>query len=77
MKRLNLGRRLAVYIEPRDIWVGVYVARGAVYVCPVPCLVFRWRRRQLVRVIESMRFDGTLADGTPMFHITKSRMERQ
>lgn len=42
--RLQLGR-LSVYIEPRDIWVGVYVAHGAVYVCPLPMLVIRWRRR--------------------------------
>lgn len=34
-----------VYIEPRDIWVGIYVARDAVYFCPLPMLVFRWRRR--------------------------------
>jgi len=37
--------RLRVYIEPRDIWVGVYVAPKAVYICPVPLLVFRWQRR--------------------------------
>jgi hypothetical protein len=36
--------RLRVYWEPRDLWVGVYVAPHAVYVCPVPTLVFRWAR---------------------------------
>jgi hypothetical protein len=39
------ARRLRVYIERRDAWVGVYVARHAVYVCPLPFLVFRWARR--------------------------------
>lgn len=34
--------RLSVYWEPRDLWVGVYVARDAVYVCPVPTVVLRW-----------------------------------
>lgn len=44
MSRLHAGR-LSIYIEPRDIWVGVYVAPGAVYVCPLPMLVFKWERR--------------------------------
>lgn len=38
-------RRLRVYLEPRGIWVGVYVAPKAVYVCPLPLLVFRWARK--------------------------------
>lgn len=42
-RRLTLGR-LQVYAEPRDWWVGVYVAPAAVYVCPLPCLVLRWSR---------------------------------
>jgi hypothetical protein len=40
-KRLCLGR-LSLYIEPRDIWIGVYVAPSAVYICPVPLLVIKW-----------------------------------
>ncbi|WP_188197276.1 hypothetical protein [Nonomuraea sp. SYSU D8015] len=43
-RRLTLGR-LAVYIEPRDLWVGAYIAPAAVYVLPFPTLVFRWTRR--------------------------------
>lgn len=42
-KRLRFGR-LSVYLEPRDIWVGVYVAPAAVYVCPLPLLVLKWDR---------------------------------
>lgn len=42
--RRRRNGRLKIYIEPRDIWVGVYVAPKAVYVCPLPLLVFRWRR---------------------------------
>lgn len=42
-RRARFGR-LAVYLEPRDLWVGAYVAVDAVYVCPLPMLVFRWDR---------------------------------
>jgi hypothetical protein len=42
-RRLELGR-LSVYVEPRDLWVGVFIAPLAVYVCPLPMLVFRWAR---------------------------------
>lgn len=38
-------RRVRIYFEPRDVWIGAYVAKGAVYVCPLPCLVIRWQRR--------------------------------
>lgn len=41
--RLCFGR-LALYIEPRDAWVGVYVAPNSVYVCPLPFVVVRWSR---------------------------------
>lgn len=44
MKRLTVGR-LQVYVEPRDIWVGVYVAETAVYVCPLPLIVLKWSRK--------------------------------
>lgn len=43
MKRLRRGR-LQVYLEPRDLWVGAYIATDAVYVCLVPLLVLRWAR---------------------------------
>lgn len=43
-RRIRLGR-LQVYIEPRDAWIGAYVAAAAVYVCPAPFLVLRWTRR--------------------------------
>lgn len=36
--------RLRVYLEPRDAWIGVYVAPAAVYVCPLPFVVIRWDR---------------------------------
>lgn len=44
-KRFHLGR-LSVYVEPRDIWIGVYVATDAIYVCPLPLVVIRWSRGQ-------------------------------
>lgn len=40
-------RRLSVYVEPRDVWVGVYVAPTAVYVCPLPLLVIKWDRGEM------------------------------
>lgn len=44
MKRLTIGR-VQLYIEPRDVWVGLYVAPAAIYVCPLPTLVIRWSLR--------------------------------
>lgn len=38
--------RFRVYLEPRDLWVGVYVGDEAVYFCPLPCLVFRFGKRR-------------------------------
>jgi hypothetical protein len=45
VNRLHLGRRLTVYLDRRDGWVGVYLAEAAVYVCPLPFVVLRWSRR--------------------------------
>ena len=43
MRRLKVGR-LSVYAEPRDVWIGVYLAPSAIYVCPVPFIVIKWER---------------------------------
>ncbi len=46
MKKLNLmNGRLSFYAEPRDIWVGVYVAESYIYILPLPMLVIRWERQ--------------------------------
>lgn len=42
-RRLHLGR-ISIYIEPRDAWVGVYVAPHSAYICPLPFVVIRWAR---------------------------------
>lgn len=42
-RRLRLGR-LTVHLQPRDLWIGAYLARDAVYVCPLPTVVITWRR---------------------------------
>lgn len=34
-----------IYLDSRDWWVGYYRAEDYHYVCPLPCLVFRWARR--------------------------------
>ncbi len=36
--------RLRLYIEPRDAWIGAYIAPQAIYVCPLPFVVIRWQR---------------------------------
>jgi hypothetical protein len=38
--------RFWLIFEPRDIWIGLYVAPRAVYVCLVPCLPVKWERRR-------------------------------
>lgn len=43
-RRLSLGR-LQLYAEPRDAWIGAYIAAEAIYICLLPFLVIRWRRR--------------------------------
>lgn len=43
-RRLRLGR-VELYIEPRDIWVGAYIAPDAVYICPLPLVVIKVERR--------------------------------
>jgi hypothetical protein len=42
--RERLGQ-LAVYLEPRDWWIGYYRGTSHHYVCVLPCLVIRWNRR--------------------------------
>lgn len=44
MRRLHIGR-WQVYFEPRDWWIGVYIAPQAIYVCPLPTVVFKYNRR--------------------------------
>ena len=53
--RIGIGRaiegfadpvgRVEIYCEPRDLWVGAFVAKGgAIYVCPLPMFVIRVSR---------------------------------
>jgi len=44
VSRTPILRRIRVYFEPRDWWVGVYVSTTHVYVCPLPTLVVRFAR---------------------------------
>lgn len=37
---------MKVYIEPADWWIGYYRGPNHHYVCPLPCIVIRWARRQ-------------------------------
>jgi hypothetical protein len=36
---------MSVYFDFRDCWVGYYRSRRHHYVCLLPTLVIRWRRR--------------------------------
>jgi hypothetical protein len=36
---------LAVYFDFNDWWIGYYRGPNHHYVCPVPTVVIRWRRR--------------------------------
>jgi hypothetical protein len=42
--RLYSGRRLALLFEPRDLWVGLYIAPAVYYLCLLPTLVLVWER---------------------------------
>ena len=35
-------RRLSVYLDRRDAWVGAFRDHGVFYWCPIPFLVVRW-----------------------------------
>lgn len=48
------GRRVQVYVELRDLWVGAFIAENAVYLCALG-LVVRIDRR---RVLPFTRRDG-------------------
>ena len=38
--RLRFGR-VSLYVEWRDLWMGVYIAPTATYICPLPTLVIK------------------------------------
>jgi hypothetical protein len=38
--------KVRVYFDPRDLWVGVYISYGSVYICPLPCVVIRIARKE-------------------------------
>ena len=40
-----MPRRLTVSLAWFDFWVGVFVSKDAVYACPLPCILFEYRRR--------------------------------
>lgn len=35
---------MKVYIDKNDWWVGIYRGPNHWYVCPLPCIVFRFNR---------------------------------
>ena len=37
--------RAKVYLDWHDWWVGYYLGKRHHYVCLLPCLVIRWRRK--------------------------------
>lgn len=45
MRVLFVHGRLSVLFEPRDTWLGWFRGKDAHYICLVPCVAIRWRRR--------------------------------
>ena len=37
--------RLTVSLAWFDLWIGIFISKDAVYACPLPCILFKWRRR--------------------------------
>ena len=37
--------RLTVSLAWFDLWIGVFISKDAVYICPLPCILLKWRRR--------------------------------
>lgn len=35
---------MIVYFDFRDWWIGVYLGANHIYLCPLPCVVFRFNR---------------------------------
>ena len=64
-------KRLRIYLEPRDAWIGAYVAPKAVYVCPLPFVVIRWERGKPVAAAEAPidLFDDESVSATEREHI--------
>lgn len=51
---------MRLYIEPRDAWVGYYRGETNHYVCVLPCIVFKWRRR-----VRKVDLNGVLGPAVP------------
>ena len=44
--RLLRCGRFSVVLEPRDLWIGLYVGPDAIYLTLIPCLPIRWARKE-------------------------------
>jgi hypothetical protein len=38
------GRSVKIYLDRNDWWIGAYRGPNHWYICPLPCVVIRWRR---------------------------------
>lgn len=43
-RQAQRGHRVQIYVELRDLWIGLFVAPSAVYVVPFPAVVIRVTR---------------------------------
>lgn len=39
-------RRLRIQFRWYDLWVGVFIGPTDIFVCPIPCVALRWRRKK-------------------------------
>jgi hypothetical protein len=46
-RRLLVGRRLAIYLDPDDRWIGMYKGLSSNFFCLFPCLVVKWKRKRI------------------------------
>lgn len=40
---------MKIYIDTNDWWMGYYRGEHYHFVCPLPCIVIRWSRKESVK----------------------------
>lgn len=56
------SREPKIYFDFRDWWIGYYRSSDYHYVCPLPTLVIRWRRRSYWTQEQVERVDREIAE---------------
>jgi hypothetical protein len=40
---LHVKKRLGVKFEWRDLWLGIFIGEGTLFICLIPCFPIYWR----------------------------------